>query len=87
MPTEYWGRPALRLNSCWAVSDDGSLQWLLLRRAGGNWHPRRFHVERDALLRTIHELCRAVHPVAVNTIRGWPLRYRSGRVATLVVLV
>jgi hypothetical protein len=58
------------LNSHWAVGDDGALQWLLLRRAGNNWHPRRFHVERDALLRSICELCGAVDAAAIATIRG-----------------
>jgi hypothetical protein len=45
------------LNPHWAVGDDGALQWLLLRRAGLDWHPRRFHIERDALLHSIRELC------------------------------
>jgi len=86
MPTKYWGRPALRLNSHWAVSDDGSLQWLLLRRAGRNWHPRRFHVERDALLRTIRELSGAFDPAVVETIRAWPLLYRPEALAAPVAM-
>ena len=59
MPADYRGRPVVALNSHWAVGDDGALQWLLLRRAGNNWHPRRFHVERDALLCLTSASCAA----------------------------
>jgi hypothetical protein len=81
MPTAYRGRPVLVLNSHWAVGDDGALQWLLLRRAGNNWHPRRFHVERDALLGSICELCGAVDAAVVTTICGWPALYRPDALA------
>jgi hypothetical protein len=50
------------------------------RRAGNNWHPRRFHVERDALSRSICELCGAVD-AAVTTICGSPALYRPDPLA------
>lgn len=77
-PTDYGGRPIQRLNEDWAVSDDGQLQWLLLRAGGETWRPRRYHVERDALLRSIRELCGPVDAAAVEAIGGWPALYRSG---------
>jgi len=70
-PSEY-ARRVLRLNADWAVSDDGEMQWSLLRARGGRWMPRRFHVERDALLRSVRELCGPVDAAAVVEIRGWP---------------
>jgi hypothetical protein len=81
MPTDYRGRPVLKLNPHWAVGDDGALQWFLLRRAGNDWHPRRYHTERDALLRSICELCGAVDAAVVGTIRGWPELYRPDTLA------
>ena len=82
MPTDYRGRPVQALNSDWAVGDDRALQWLLLRRAGDEWHPRRFHVERDALLRSIRELCDPVDPVAVDTVRTWSALWRADTINT-----
>jgi hypothetical protein len=81
-PTDYRGRPVLILNADWAVGDDGALQWLLLRRAGRDWHPRRFHVQRDALLRSIRELCGGADPGVVETIGDWSALYRSSDHAT-----
>jgi hypothetical protein len=81
MPTNYRGRPVVKLNLHWAVSDGGALQWLLLRRAGDDWHPRRFHVESDALLRSIRERCGTVDAAAIATIRGWPALYRPDALA------
>jgi hypothetical protein len=82
MPADYRGRPAVALNSHWAVGDDGALQWFLLRRAGRNWHPRRFHIERGALLRSIRELCGRVDMAVVETIRTWTALYRADAAAT-----
>jgi hypothetical protein len=76
MPTAYAGRPILRLNKGWSVGDDAALQWFLLRASGKAWVPRRYHVERDALLRSIRELCGPVDPAALETIRRWPPKYR-----------
>jgi len=81
MPPGYRAGQVLVLNSHWAVGDDGALQWLLLRRAGNNWHPRRFHVERDALLCSICELCGAVDAAVVATIRDWTALYRPDALA------
>ena len=81
MPTDYRGRPVVKLNSHWAVGDDGALQRFLLRRAGLDWHPRRFHVERDALLSSIRELCGSVDPGAVETIGSWPVLYQPDALA------
>ena len=39
------------------------------------WGGRRFHVERDPLLRSIAELC---GPGAIETIRAWPPAYCPG---------
>jgi hypothetical protein len=80
-PADYCGRPVLLLNSDWAVGDDSALQWFLHRRAGEGWHPRRFHVERDALLRSICELCGTADAAVVATIRGWPTLYRPDALA------
>ncbi len=70
-------RLLLQLNDGWRLAHDGHLQWILQRRNSrpekpATWTGRRFHVERDALLRSIAELCGAVDPQAVETIRGWP---------------
>ena len=81
MPISYRGRAVLRLNAVWAVSDDGKVQWFLLRRAGANWHPRRYHVERESLLRSIAELCGSVDSTAAKTIRAWPLLHCSRALA------
>jgi hypothetical protein len=83
LPTDYHGRPVLKLNSHWSVGDDGALQWFLLRRAGNDWHPRRFHVERDALLRSVRELSGTVDPASIETVRGWPPLYRPETFAML----
>jgi hypothetical protein len=77
-PPDYRSRPVLVLNSHWAVGDDGVLQWLLLRRAGRDWHPRRFHVQRDALVRSIRELCRGVDPGVIETLGAWSALYQPG---------
>jgi hypothetical protein len=70
----------LQLNVGWRLAHDGSLQWILLRRMSklgkpAKWGGRRFHVERDPLLRSIAELCGPVDASAVETIWGWPPRY------------
>jgi hypothetical protein len=78
-PTDYHGRPVLVLNSHWAVGADGALQWFLLRRAGLDWRPRRFHVERGGLLCSIRELCGSVDPVAVEAMSSWPAIYLPTR--------
>jgi len=83
MPTDYRGRPVVKLNSHWAVGDDGALQWFLLRRAGDDWHPRRYHAERNALLRSICELCGAIDAAAVTAIRAWPALYQPDALAVL----
>jgi hypothetical protein len=61
-------------------------------REGKNWIGRRFHGERDQLLRSIRELCGAVDPATVETIRSWLSRYRPGfaavsRTAAIPLLV
>jgi hypothetical protein len=74
-------RLILRLNDGWRLAHDESLQWILQRRMSkpgkpAKWGGRRFHVERDPLLRSIRELCGPVDESAVETIRDWPRRYR-----------
>ena len=73
-------RLLLQLNDGWRLVHDGSLQWTLQRRHStprktAKWSGRRFHVERDPLLRSIAELCGPVDASAVETIKGWPPRY------------
>ncbi len=67
--------PKLQLNDRWRIADDGRLQWILQYRYGEDaaaWRGRRFHVERDALLRSIRELCGAVDPAATAAVAIWP---------------
>jgi hypothetical protein len=47
--------PLLRLDDRWRVAHDGRLQWVLQHRKGDNWYGRRFHSERDPLLRSVAE--------------------------------
>ena len=49
------------------------------------WGGRRFHVERDPLLRSIRELCGEVDPPAIEAIKGWPARDRPNFSAQPVV--
>jgi hypothetical protein len=70
------------LNAGWRVRDDGELQWILERRCSkpdkpAMWTGRRYHGERDSLLRSISELCGPVDVGVVETIKGWPDRYPS----------
>ena len=69
--------PLLPLSDRWRVAHDGRLQWIVEQRRGRRWRGRRFHVERDALLRSIAEMCGPVEPAAVATIRAWPARYAA----------
>ena len=80
VPPEKGDRFLLQLNEGWRLAHDGSLQWILLRRMSkrgkpAKWGGRRFHVERDPLLRSIAELCGPVDANATETIRAWPPRY------------
>jgi hypothetical protein len=92
--SENGDRQLLRLNDGWRLAHDGSLQWILQRRMSkpgkpAKWGGRRFHVERDPLLRSIRELCGDVDQSAAETIMGWPRRYRpdcSGLVAITTCL-
>ena len=71
--------PVLKLNDRWRLAHDGRLQWILQYRYGKAataWRGRRFHVERDSLLRSIAELCGLVDQAAIETIKGWSPRYR-----------
>ena len=94
-PNEAGDRPILELNDGWRVAHDGALQWILQRSSVKRgttirrWQGRRFHAERDSLLRSIAELCGAVDPSAVETIKGWQPRYRpdlSGQAAIPTLL-
>jgi hypothetical protein len=74
----------MTLNARWRVAHDARLQWILQYRYGKAataWRGRRFHVERDPLLRTIRELCGPVDPAAVGMIKAWPARYDPGQSA------
>jgi len=92
--SEYSDRQILRLNDGWRLAHDGSLQWILQRRMSkpgkpAKWGGRRFHVERDPLLRSVRELCGDVDQSAAETIKGWSPRYRpdfSGQVAATTLL-
>jgi hypothetical protein len=81
---EAGDRPILQLNDGWRIAHDGALQWVLQRSSvnrrtsARRWQGRHFHVERDPLLRSIRELCGDVDEAAVETIKGWPSRYRAG---------
>jgi hypothetical protein len=80
VPLEKGDRFLLQLNIGWRLAHDGSLQWILQRRMSklgkpAKWGGRRFHVERDPLLRSIAELCGPVDARTVETIRAWPPRY------------
>ena len=66
----------LGLNARWRIGHDDTLQWILQIREGKGWRGRRFHVERDPLLRSIGELCGEVDLAAVDAIKAWPPRYR-----------
>jgi hypothetical protein len=92
---EAGDRPILQLNDGWRIAHDGALQWVIqrssvTRRTGARrWQGRRFHVERDPLLRSIRELCDPLDQSAVETIKGWPARYCpdfSGQVAVATLL-
>src|SRR4029450_5580101 len=80
---EAGGRPILQLNDGWRIAHDGALQWVLQRSSvnrstsARRWQGRRFHVERDPLLRSVSELCGSVDQSAVDTIKLWPPRYRA----------
>lgn len=66
----------MALNARWRVRDDGRLQWHLeYVKPNGKWIGRRFHVERDPLLRSIRELCGEVDQAAIATVEGWPRLY------------
>jgi hypothetical protein len=72
------------LNAGWRVRDDGELQWILERRCSkpdkpAMWTGRRYHGERDSLLRSISELCGPVDVGVVETIKGWPDCYPDRR--------
>ena len=94
VPLEKGDRFLLQLNEGWRLAHDGSLQWILQQRMSklgkpAKWGGRRFHVERDPLLRPIAELCGPVDASAVETIRAWPPRYCpdfSGRAAVTTFL-
>ena len=80
VPLEKGDQFFLQLNDGWLLTHDGSLQWILQRRMStlrkpARWGGRRFHLERDPLLRSIAELCGPVDASAVETIRAWPPRY------------
>jgi hypothetical protein len=82
-PLEKGDRLLLQLNEGWRLAHDGSVQWILQRRMSklgkpAKWGGRRFHVERDPLLRSIAELCGPVDARAVETIRAWPPGYCPG---------
>jgi hypothetical protein len=67
--------PLLSVNDRWRVAHDQRLQWILQVRRGRQWHGRRFHVERDALLRSIRELCGPAAPATLAIIARWPRLY------------
>ena len=72
---EKGDRFLLQLNEGWRLAQDSSLQWILQRRMSKfgkpvKWGGRRFHVERDPLLRSIAELCGPVDASADETIRA-----------------
>ena len=76
----------VRLNANWRVRDDGALQWLLELQHGEpgkaeKWCGRRFHVDRDVLLRSIAELCGPVAPSALAVIIALPKFYCAGAAA------
>jgi hypothetical protein len=80
VPLEKGDRFLLQLNEGWRLAHDGSLQWILQRRMSklgkpAKWGGRRFHVEREPLLRSIAELCGPADGSAVETIRAWPPGY------------
>jgi hypothetical protein len=71
--------PLLALSDHWRVAHDGRLQWIVEQRRGRRWRGRRFHVERDALLRSIAEMYGPIDPATVATIQAWPARYADAK--------
>ena len=66
----------MQLSPRWRILDDGR-QWVLQVHKGGEWRPRRYHVERKMLLAGIVELCGEVDQAVIWTIRrDWPKLYR-----------
>lgn len=64
----------IQLNDRWRVSWD-DLQWVLehcVSVKSGRWQDRRFHQQRDWLLKSIKELCGPVDPEAQAAIQRFP---------------
>lgn len=77
--TETTGAPRaitfpINLNDRWRVSQD-DLQWVLEHCVSvktQRWQDRRFHQQREWLLKSIRELCGEVDKGALEAIRGFP---------------
>lgn len=60
------------LNDKWRVTWD-SLQWILENRSRKErWEGRRFHQQREWLVRSIRELCGPVEPDAMAALQRLP---------------
>ena len=81
-PADRTDRIVARLNERWRVVYD-PLQWILQVRKGQartratGWTSRRFHRQRTALIRSVHELCGDVAPAAMARIEALTYRHSS----------
>jgi len=66
----------VQLNDRWRVNGTDGMQWQLEQRAAqGRWRPKKFHAERDCLLKSIRRMCGEASPAAIARIRLWPAIY------------
>jgi hypothetical protein len=78
IPAGLESQAPIAINARWRVIYDGQRQWILQSREGRGWRDRRFHVERDPLLRSIHELCWPIDTPGVRAVEALPFRYPRG---------
>lgn len=69
---------SITINNRWRVRDDG-LQWVvecMIREPKpgkySGWNAKKFHVERDALIRTIREIGITIGTATVNKLEQLP---------------